>query len=75
MGRLARGEVELAFADAQLCLVDDASDARARLLRARCLLAFGKKDELRSELSVIEALAPEMEDEVAELRRDVERHP
>jgi tetratricopeptide (TPR) repeat protein len=56
--RFARGEHELALADASRALGEDPADGSARLLRARCLIRFGHLDQARADLTWVERMAP-----------------
>ncbi len=70
--RFARGEHELALADADRALGDDPADGYARLLRARCFLALGHLDAARADLAASEVLAPHRLADIEAVKRALE---
>jgi tetratricopeptide (TPR) repeat protein len=65
--RFAAGDHEAALALARRALADDATDGRARLLRARCLARSGFAEPAVADLALVPALAPAQAAEAGKL--------
>jgi len=71
--RFAKGELEGALSDAERALGDDPADGAARLLRARCFMAFEQPDAAKSDLGVADRLSPDRAADVAAARAELKR--